>query len=184
MSEISTTCTANSAHGSAANATRLTPVQEVHCSPKSARSNLGQMRPHWLPQRKRAGSGSKRPLWWSLEAAAPHLPKWSRAAGRGSTALAPCLSSSCCQANFCAAGANYFPGMNPLGKLFTLVQLRATTDLPQTAGLLPPCLARGTVTLGNQALLPMWSRSLALSVARSHTRAVCCRASSFGSHNL
>lgn len=184
-SKISTTCTANSAHGSAASATRLTPLQKVPLLIKiSTITKLDQMWPHWSLQRKRAGSGSKGPPWRSLEVAVPHLSKWSRAAGRGSTALVPCLSSNCCQADFSAAGTNYFPGMNPLGKLFTPVQLRATSDLPQTAGLLPPRLAKGTITQGIRPYFPCASWNLARSVARSHTWAVCCRASSFGSHNL
>lgn len=98
--------------------------------------------------------GGEGPPWWSLEPAAPHLPKWGRGAGRGSTALVPCLSSSCCQANFSAAGTNYFPGTNPPGKLFAPGQLAATTDLLQTAGLLPPRLARGTITLGIRPYFP------------------------------
>lgn len=68
---------------------------------------------------------------------------------------------------------NYFPGMNPLGKLLTPGQLTATTDLPQTTGLLPPHLARGTITLVIRPYFPCPSRSLAQSVARSYTQVIC-----------
>lgn len=149
--------------------------RKSHCSSKSARSQNWtrcDLTDHCTGSEQVVGA--REPLWWSLEAAAPRLPKWGRAASRGSTALVPCSSSSCCQATFSPAGTNHFPGMNPLGKLFTPGQLTATTDLPQTAGLLPPCLARGTVMLGIRPYFPCASWSLAQSVARSYTRDVCC----------
>lgn len=72
---------------------------------------------------------------WSLEVAAPRLPKWGRADGRGSTALVPCVSSSCCQASSSAASKSYFPGLNPLGKLFT----QASSQPQKTCHKLLPC---------------------------------------------
>lgn len=155
--------------------------RKSHCSSKSARWQTWprcDLTDHHKGSERAGGT----PV--VVSGAAPRLPKWGRAAGRASTALVPCLSSSCCQANVSAARTNYFPGLNPLGKLFTPGQLTATKDLPQTAGLLPPCLARGTIPLGIRPYFLCASRSLAQSVARSYTRAVCCWASSFGSHNL
>lgn len=148
--------------------------RKSHCSSKSARSqnwSRCDLTDHCTGSEQAVGARDPRGGLWRRQ---PHVsPNGAELLAEAAQHLCPAWAPAAAKPTSLLLGQT-IPGTNPLGKLLTPGQLTATTDLPQTAGLLPPCLARGTVTLGIRPYFPCASRGLAQSVARSYTWAVCC----------
>lgn len=127
--------------------------------------------------------GARGPQRRSPAAAAPRRPSGAEVSAGAGTTFASCTSSGGCRANSAAAGPKPFLGPDTPGKPL----LSASTQPRQTCCKTParssPALPGVRILLGVRPYFPRVSRSPAQRAARSYTRAVCCRAFSFESHN-